>query len=73
MGLEIGIQQAKMGAVGEEFKTAAPPVPLPSRESLTPAQIVAVPDLGQIQEATGQAGWLTRALKKVKAAVDLQG
>lgn len=74
MGLvEIGIQQAKMGAAGDEFKTAAPPEPLPPKEPLTPAQQLAGPDLSQMQEAAGQAGWLTRALKKVKAAVGLPG
>jgi hypothetical protein len=72
MGLEIGVQQAEMGAVGDEFKTATPP-PLPPRKPLTPGQIVAGPDINQMQEAVGYAGWLRQALKKVKAAVGLQG
>ena len=73
MGLEIGTQQAKMGAVGDEFGTATPPAPLVPREPLTPGQQVALSDIGQLQEAAGSAGWLRRALNKVKAAVHLQG
>ena len=73
MGLEIGTQQAKMGAVGDEFKTVTPPAPLVPREPLTPGQQVALPDIGQLQEADGHSGWLARALNKVKAAVHLQG
>ncbi len=66
MGLEIGIQQAKMGAVGDEFKTATPPPPLAPRE-LTPAQIVAGPDIGQMQDLAGQIGQLAQAPQKVEA------
>lgn len=64
MGLEIGIQQAKIGAVGNEFKTATPPGLLPEREPLTPGQKVALSDIGQLQEIDGYSGWLRQAFNK---------
>ncbi len=72
MAEKIDIQQVKMGAAGHELKTATPPGPLPEREQLTPGQIVALPDIGQLQEIDGYSGWLAQAFKKVKAAVGLK-
>jgi len=73
MAETIGGQQEVIGAAGHEVKTDTPPAPLTPREPLTPAQKVAGPDLGQMQEAAGYTGWLRQALNKVKAAIGLQG
>ncbi|MBU1322819.1 hypothetical protein KKE48_01900 [Patescibacteria group bacterium] len=74
MAETIGDQQIVMGVEGHSTKTETPPAPLPQTEPLTPGQEFALPaDIGQMQEKTGYRGWLRQALKKVKAAVGLQG